>query len=375
MAEGVPKVNMAVARGTDPRLQQILAALTSFATEDWTAPPQASGEGDGYDQIIDGLNQMARAALANRVLVDHRFEMILDVLLSILALDFSKRVPPIGDGSNLDALGFGLNNLIDELAVSMFSRAYVDNIFSSMLDPLLVLDADLSIKRANRAAEQLFGYEPEAWPALPLTTLFADASIIARMKEVRDKVEPRGNAETMGIDRGGRSIPLLVSVAPMSDNGETGIVCVFRDITERKRAEEALRQNVKQAEMIRMQADAIAELSTPIIPISERVLVMPLIGKLDSERAQQVIEALLNGIFKNRAKVIILDITGVALVDSRTASTLVRAAQAVKLIGAKLILTGVHPDAAQQLVRLGSDLDGMLVQRTLQDGIALAMKQ
>ena len=139
---------------------------------------------------------------------------------------------------------------------------------------------------------------------------------------------------------------------------------------ERKQAEAALRAS---EERLRKQEEALRELSTPLIPISDRVVVMPLIGAIDSRRAQQVIETLLHGLANSRADRAILDITGVLVVDTQVANALVAAAQAVKLLGAMVILTGIRPEVAQTLVGLGIDLRGIVTCGTLQSGIAYAL--
>ncbi len=125
--------------------------------------------------------------------------------------------------------------------------------------------------------------------------------------------------------------------------------------------------------MIAAQQAALRELSTPLIPITEGVVAMPLIGSIDSGRAQLVIETLLSGVASLRAETTILDITGVPVVDTQVANALLRAAQAVKLLGARVILTGIRPEVAQTLVGLGVDLSGIITRGTLQDGIAEAL--
>jgi rsbT co-antagonist protein RsbR len=147
-------------------------------------------------------------------------------------------------------------------------------------------------------------------------------------------------------------------------------IAIVHDLTERKRAE-AERVRL-QEQIIGAQAAALAELSTPMIPISDEVLAMPLIGAIDTQRAQQVLEALLRGIEQSRARIAILDITGVPVVDTQVAKTLIIAAQGVRLLGAEIVLTGIRPEVAQTLVGLGVDLGSIVTRSTLQRGIAYA---
>jgi rsbT co-antagonist protein RsbR len=154
-----------------------------------------------------------------------------------------------------------------------------------------------------------------------------------------------------------------------------GLVCILRDISDRKQAEEALRRSIVQEETIHAQAAALAELSTPLIPISDTVVVMPLIGAVDARRAQQVLETLLVGIGASGADMAILDITGVPVVDTMVANGLIQAAQAVRLLGAQVMLTGIRPEVAQTLVGLGVDLRGIVTHSTLQSGIAAVLRR
>jgi rsbT co-antagonist protein RsbR len=139
--------------------------------------------------------------------------------------------------------------------------------------------------------------------------------------------------------------------------------------------DEALRQHAAQEQIILAQQAALQELSTPLMAISDSAVVMPLVGAIDSARAQQVIETLLEGVAAQRARVAIIDITGVSVVDTQVANALIRAAQAVKLLGANVVLTGIRPEIAQTLVGLGVDLGGLTTRSTLQAGIAFAMEQ
>jgi PAS domain S-box-containing protein len=159
-----------------------------------------------------------------------------------------------------------------------------------------------------------------------------------------------------------------------AETGEVlGVRGVTMEVTARKRAEEE--QARLQQEVIQVQARMLAELSTPLIPINEEVLVMPLIGSLDQARSDNVIQTLLAGITRSRARVAILDITGVPGLDTRSADAILRAAKAVRLLGARVVLTGIRPEVAQTLVTLGADLSGIVTRGTLEDGIAFAMRR
>jgi rsbT co-antagonist protein RsbR len=145
------------------------------------------------------------------------------------------------------------------------------------------------------------------------------------------------------------------------------------DVTERKQAEAAHRK--LQDSVIAMQQVALAELSTPLIPLSDRVVAMPLVGTIDAGRANQILETLLTGVVDRRARTAIIDVTGVATVDTHVADALLRAAGGVRLLGAEVILTGIRPEVAQTLVRLGVDLSGIMTCATLQRGIAHALRK
>jgi rsbT co-antagonist protein RsbR len=121
--------------------------------------------------------------------------------------------------------------------------------------------------------------------------------------------------------------------------------------------------------VIRQQQDSIRELSTPVLPVRERLLILPIIGVLDTERARQLTEQLLNGIRTHRAKVVVIDITGVPDVDESVANNLVRTVDASRLMGASVIITGLSPLIAQTLVTIGVDLSKMDTIGDLQGGL------
>lgn len=168
----------------------------------------------------------------------------------------------------------------------------------------------------------------------------------------------------------GKPMWFAANVSPMPDGT---VFFTARDITARKQAEDALLENTLKEELIRAQATALSELATPLIPISDDVVVMPLVGLVDPRRIQEIMETLLKGITERRASVAILDVTGIRVMDAEVANGLIRAAQAAQLLGAQVVITGIRPDMAQRLVSLGSDLKGIITHGTLQSGIAFAM--
>src|SRR3979409_1006719 len=124
--------------------------------------------------------------------------------------------------------------------------------------------------------------------------------------------------------------------------------------------------------IIRQQQEAIRERSTPVLQVRERLLILPIIGVIDSQRARQLTEQLLRGIRTNRAKVVVIDITGVAAMDATVANHLVQTVEASRLLGASSIVTGLSPEIAQTLVNIGVDLGKMNTVGDLQGGIEQA---
>ncbi len=139
---------------------------------------------------------------------------------------------------------------------------------------------------------------------------------------------------------------------------------VGRDITEQRRAEAQL---ARQQQMIH-------ELSTPVLPVSEGLLILPLIGSIDTLRARQMTEQLLRSVRANRAQVVVIDVTGVATMDTAVANHLILTAEAARLLGAQLILTGISRDIAQTLVGLGVNLGTLKTVGDLRSGIEEAQR-
>ena len=154
---------------------------------------------------------------------------------------------------------------------------------------------------------------------------------------------------------------------------ETGINLLIQDMGDEVRASTKKAEELEEKlTLIEQQRKAIEELSTPIIKIWEQVLVLPLIGTLDTRRSQRLTEALLTNIATTQTKVTILDITGVPAVDSAVANHLLKTISAVQLLGAECVITGIRPEVAQTMVHLGVDLSGVETLSTLAEGLKWA---
>ncbi|UQA57975.1 response regulator [Polyangium aurulentum] len=145
-----------------------------------------------------------------------------------------------------------------------------------------------------------------------------------------------------------------------------------RELRERELSEVA--RAALQDQLLLAHQQRLRELSTPLMPISDKVMVMPLIGSMDIQRAQQVMESALEGAAQRRAECVILDVTGMKEIDAGVADLLVRAGQGLRLLGARVIITGIRPEVARALVELGASLDTIVTRATLQDGVAHAMQ-
>jgi rsbT co-antagonist protein RsbR len=160
---------------------------------------------------------------------------------------------------------------------------------------------------------------------------------------------------------------------PVQDarGGVVGGIEIVQDITEQKRAQTEREQ--LQQEVIEAQRRALQELSTPIIPVMDRVIVIPLVGSIDTMRARDITRSLLAGIRERRASVVILDITGVPIVDSGVAAHLNKTIQAARLKGARTIVTGISDAVAETIVDLGIDWSGVETLSDMQTGLVAAL--
>lgn len=125
---------------------------------------------------------------------------------------------------------------------------------------------------------------------------------------------------------------------------------------------------------VSLQRVALQELSAPLIPVMQNITIMPLIGTIDTDRAKLIMENLLEGVIKHNAEVVLIDITGVPVVDTMVAHHIIQAAEAVRLIGSNCILVGIRPEIAQTIVNLGIDLTRFPTRSSLRKGFTTALE-
>ncbi|NJL05877.1 MAG: PAS domain-containing protein [Chloroflexaceae bacterium] len=247
------------------------------------------------------------------------------------------------------------------------------NLLQMMLThmPILIyeLDQDGTILFADGRALHTMGVNPTEVTGRSILDLLGDENTITYEHHV---AALQGNEQHFMTQLG--AVTMETWLTPVRDDFDVvrRVIGVAIDVSERAKAEEEHLLLTEQ--IIQMQRAAIRELSTPLIPIVAGVVIMPLIGAIDTRRATAVLETLLEGVAQHNAHAAILDITGVQTVDTQVANALIQAAQAVRLLGAQVILTGIQPQIAHTLVTLGVNLGGIITRSTLQEGIAYAVR-
>ncbi len=231
----------------------------------------------------------------------------------------------------------------------------------------------------NRAFYELLGYDYEAAEivGLPITAYALEEDMALIIEHVVPRIM-RGegwSGQVRPKRKDGTVFDAWFTIFPLRDErgNPTGIAVIIRDLTEQKRLEEERAR--MQQEIIEAQRNIILELSSPVVPITAEIIAMPLVGSIDSSRAQRIMEDLLEAIGHYGAEVVIIDITGVPLVDTGVANHLVQVTRAARLLGSHCVLVGISPEVAQTVVSLGVDLSNIATRANLQSGIEYALQR
>jgi PAS domain S-box-containing protein len=254
------------------------------------------------------------------------------------------------------------------------SGAFLSAIVESSNDAIIGKALDGTILSWNATAERLYQYSAEEAIGRNISLIIPPErdGELERILLLIARGERVEHYETVRVRKDGVRLEVSITISPIRDTeGKViGASAIARDITDKKLSEQE-RARLRE-EIIRTQELLLAELSTPLIPIKEGIVVMPLIGAMNDQRASQMLTALLEGVQARCPRFAIIDITGVSTVDTQVASALINAAAAVKLMGTEVIITGIRERVAQTLIGLGVDLSEIVTRRNLQSGIEYA---
>jgi PAS domain S-box-containing protein len=268
-----------------------------------------------------------------------------------------------------------LAEMEQRLAEMQQQLSLLDALVENSPSNISVINLEKRILLCNRAGEVAMGRPRAEFVGKTQYELFGEEVVSQWDVSDRQVIEsrtPLAVENVMPLADGSHTF-LSVKFPLIDADGEVyAIGNVVTDITDQKRAEQE--RTIFQQQIIDTQQAMLRELSTPLVPIADGVVAMPLVGTINSERAQQIIETLLEGISERHAETAILDITGVKVVDTYAAQALVRAAQAAGLLGARVVITGIQSDVAQSLVQIGADLSRIVTRSDLQAGIAYALR-
>lgn len=293
---------------------------------------------------------------------------------------------PLGSDERLDAL---TQQLAESERLSSLLRVVIDSVPAMLYQWMLSGDGQARFTFVSKGCEEIYGLtanellsdirysmeviHPEDMPSF--------TSAVERSASTLTPFQWEGR---IVLPRLGRTKWIRAFSRPhrLSDGGTCWEGAIF-DFTKEKEAAEGLlaseherssliEQLKVQNETLIRQAEELRVLSTPIIPLANDVLALPIVGEINPSRAQQILESVLASVTAKSARFVLIDITGVRTVDSYAAEVLVRTASALKLLGATAILTGVQPNTAMALIELGADLSSLITRSTFQDGIAFA---
>ena len=223
---------------------------------------------------------------------------------------------------------------------------------------LWALDADGKILYQEGRASQP---APRALLDMNMLDLFAHSPGLTMLRAAM-----AGEAGHNLMDEGGRSWESWMIPVERRDPGGAVMVAMSLDISETTRGERELRDKL---DVIERQQHVIRAMATPIVEVWDGVLTLPIIGMVDSVRAAEIMDSLLSAVVRGRARFAVLDMTGVEVIDTSTASHLLGLTRSIRLLGAEGIITGIHPNIAQTMVSLGMDLSSITVRANLREAL------
>jgi len=237
-----------------------------------------------------------------------------------------------------------------------------EQILEQIPTPVMAVNTDLEIIYMNAAGRGFLGKSWEAIRGYHCYELFGSKHCQTpecRMRQAIENKESRSGRNEIPMED--RTVYIEYYAVPLKDNKKNivGGLEFILDITEKVRDEKRLEE----------QSRTIREISTPAIELWDRVLVLPVLGVIDSMRAQQMTDTMLNKIKETSSRVIILDIQGVAAVDTAVANHLIKITKATRLMGCQCIISGISPAVANAIVQLGIDMGDVKTNSTLREAL------
>lgn len=235
---------------------------------------------------------------------------------------------------------------------------------------IIMLDPQGTVTSWNPAAQRLKGWSAEEIIGQHFSRFYPPEDVEQGKTEMELRMAAQdGRFEDEGwrVRKDGSRFWANVIVTPLRgrDGRLLGFGKVTRDLTERRNAEEKIKRQAQ---------DIVEMAAVPVVQVWEGIVLVPLIGTLDSQRTQQLMERLLNKVTESSSPVALVDITGVPAIDTQTAQHLIEAIAAVRLLGSEVVLTGVRPSIAQTLVHLGIDLTNVTTRSSLSAGLRRALE-
>ncbi|WP_437589412.1 AAA family ATPase [Sorangium sp. So ce1000] len=380
--------------GADAKCQSLVSAFPHLileGTPEQSAPVTVTSGHDGTS--LDLLTVVkASQALASEIVLERLLEHLMTIVLENVGAQSGVLALMRGDTLFVEAEG-----TVAPKQAQLLKGAPVDSFSRAPLSIISYVQRTLkSVLLDNAAGEARFSADPYIREKQPKSVICAPilrqgrlVGVLYLENNLSSGVFTKDRLDLLGILSSQVAISIenakLYDVLEKEVAARTDELRVSNEqlsaVNDRLQVELAERERLQeervrmQEEIIQAQRDRLFELSTPFIPITDEIMVMPIIGSIDDRRAAQMLETAMQGVAASSAKVVIVDVTGVKSVDTSVASRLMSLAQAVGLLGSKAILTGLRPAVAQSLVALGVDLGSIETRSNLKAGIAYAMRR
>jgi len=248
------------------------------------------------------------------------------------------------------------------------------NLLNSMSTFAAIFDKDGRLRFINRIPLlKSLGYKEEEVLGTPLWECMHFKRVASEVKEAFERAL-KGESVQIEIEasrRDGFTFPMLLNLGPLRDeSGEIeGVVAEAKSVKEQKELEERLKKAIEKLKASQ------EELMTPVVQVWENILALPIIGVVDSYRAQKTMETLLDKIVETQSEMVIIDITGVASMDTEVANHLVKTVKAASLLGCTCIITGIRPEVAQTMIHLGINFGELITKRDMQEGLKYCLER